>query len=421
MQDVLALILGGGRGERLYPLTKFRSEPAVPLAGKYRLIDIPVSNCINSGVQHVYVLTQFLSVSLHRHIANTYKFDPFSRGFVEVLAAQQTNETALWYRGTADAVRQNLSFIQDEAPRDILLLSGDQIYRMDFRRMVETHRRSEADVTLAVVPVRREQARRLGVLCCDAEGRINRFVEKPQDDAQLDDLQSCAPGGTAPVLLANMGIYLFARRSLEGLLQGHPTAVDLVHEIIPRCLTTHRFQAHVFDGYWDDLGSIKSYHEAHLALAGDDPPFDFASVEGVIYTHMRNLPASQVQAARVEQSLISDGCLVGTGSRLERSVIGVRSRIGRNVVLRETVVNGGDRFETDAERATNRARGVPDIGIGDGSVIERAILDKDCRIGKNVRIVNQAGLREGSGTLYVIRDGIVVIPDGTVVPDGTVI
>ncbi len=428
MQDVLGLILGGGRGERLYPLTKVRSEPAVPLAGKYRLIDIPVSNCINGGVQRVYVLTQFLSVSLHRHIAGTYKFDPFSRGFVEVLAAQQTNEAADWYRGTADAVRQNIGFVREEAPGDVLLLSGDQLYRMDFRRLLDAHRQSNADVTLAVVPVTREQGKRLGVLRRDATGRIDRFVEKPQTDADLEGMHMTAPAPKARgaaagerVYLANMGIYLFARKALDALLTAHPSAVDLVREIIPRSLESHRFQAHLFDGYWEDLGSITSYHAAHLALAGDDPPFDFASVEGVIYTHMRNLPASQVQAAHIEHALISDGCVVHAGSRLERCVVGVRGRIGRDVVLRDTVFNGADRYETDAERQENRRRGVPDLGVGDGSVVERAILDKDCRVGRNVRLVNQRGVAEAEGANYVIRDGIVVIPDGTVVPDGTVI
>jgi glucose-1-phosphate adenylyltransferase len=428
MQDVLGLILGGGRGERLYPLTRSRSEPAVPLAGKYRLIDIPVSNCINSGVQRVYVLTQFLSVSLHRHIANTYKFDPFSHGFIEVLAARQTNESANWYQGTADAVRQNISFIRDEDPHDILLLSGDQLYRMDFRQMIAAHRARGADVTIAVKPVTSTQARRLGVVLCDAEERIIELVEKPQTDAELSRLRTPAEWlerhdipGLDRDHLANTGIYLFSRRALEAVLDAHSAAVDLVREIIPQNLGSLHFQAYLFDGYWEDLGTVKAYHQANLALASDKPPFDFHSPEGVIFTRMRNLPPAHVRGARVEQCLMSDGCLVEGGADLERCVVGVRSRIGRNVVLRATILNGADRIETDEERATNRARGLPDFGIGEGSVIERAIIDRDCRIGRGVRIVNAQGAVEAETERYVIRDGIVIIPDGAVVPDGTVI
>jgi len=428
MQDVLGLILGGGRGQRLYPLTKSRSEPAVPLAGKYRLIDIPVSNCINSGVRRVYVLTQFLSVSLHRHIANTYNFSPFSHGFIEVLAAQQTNESADWYQGTADAVRQNISFIRDEDPRDVLLLSGDQLYRMDFRHLIETHRARGADLTIAVKPVARDQAWKLGVVRCDTEERIVELVEKPQSDADVARLRTSPEWlerrgvpSLDRVCLANMGIYLFSRRALEALLAAQPTAVDLVREMIPRSLDTLQVRAYLFDGYWEDLGSIKSYHAAHLALAGDEPPFDFHGPEGVVYSRMRNLPPAHVLGARVEQCLMSDGCTVAEGARLERCVVGVRSRIGRDVELDTTVLNGADRFENDAERADNRRRGVPDFGIGDGSAIRRAIIDKDCRIGRGVRILNTREVRDAETELYVIRDGIVVIPNGTVVPDGTVI
>jgi glucose-1-phosphate adenylyltransferase len=428
MKDVLGLILGGGRGTGLYPLTKLRSEPAVPLAGKYRLIDIPISNCLNSEVHGVYVLTQFLSVSLHRHIANTFQFDPFSKGFVEVLAAQQTNETADWYQGTADAVRQNIRVVHREAPRDVLLLSGDQLYRMDFRRLLETHRGRGADVTIAAVPVGRRQVSRVGALRCDDGGRVTRIVEKPRTEAELESartpaawLEARGVAAEGREYLANMGIYLFSRGALDDMLAAQPGAVDLVHEVFSRCLPTHRLQVHLFDGYWEDLGTIASYHEAHLALASDRPPFDFASVEGVVYTRMRHLPASQVHAARVEQCLISDGCVVRAGARLERCVIGVRSRIGKGAVLRDTVVNGADRYETEEERADNRRRGVPDFGVGEGSLLERAIVDKDCRIGRDVRVVNRDRVRDGEGDGFVIRDGIVVIPNGTVVPDGTVI
>jgi glucose-1-phosphate adenylyltransferase len=428
MQNVLCLILGGGRGSRLYPLTMLRSKPAVPVASKYRLIDIPISNCINSGLKRIYVLTQFLSVSLHRHIANTYKFDPFSRGFVEVLAAQQTNEAADWYQGTADAVRQQIRYVQEDGCQEVLILSGDQLYRMDFRQLVNTHRESRADVTIAVLPVSQENASGVGILRVDESGRVVGFVEKPRTAEQLAPLRTPADwlqrrGIKSPgrEYLASMGIYLFNRETLFGLLNARPLATDFGKEIFPRSISTQCVQAFLFDGYWEDLGTIKAYHEASLALAGDDPPFDFASPEGVIYTRMRFLPASRVGEAEMEHCLISDGCVIEAGTQMTRCVLGVRSRIGRQVVLRDTVLIGADRFETDLERAANRARGIPDFTVGDGSVIERAILDKDCRIGRNVQIANRRNVENDEGDLYVIRDGIVVIPKGTVVPDGTVI
>jgi glucose-1-phosphate adenylyltransferase len=428
MHEVVSLILGGGRGKRLYPLTKLRSEPAVPLAGKYRLIDIPLSNCINSGVNRIYVVTQFLSVSLHRHISDTFKFDPFSRGFVEVLAAQQTNEAADWYRGTADAIRQNIRYLYEDGASDILLLSGDQIYRMDFRRLIQAHRERNADVTVAVTPIPRGRAPNLGLLRLDEADRVVGLIEKPQTEEQLRPFRTPAEwlerrgvAGQGRVYLANMGIYVFSRGALIGLLNDHPTATDLVLQILLRSLTTHRIQAYLFDGYWEDLGSIESYHQAHLGLASDTPPFDFHSPEGIIYTRKRYLPASRIQAARVEQCLISDGGIVGSGARLERCVLGVRSQIGRNVTLRETVMIGADRYETEAECAENRRRGLPNYGVGEGSVVQRAILDKDCRIGRNVQIVNRNNLPSAEGDCYAIRDGIVVIPNEAVVPDGTVI
>lgn len=424
--DVLSIILGGGRGARLFPLTMLRSKPAVPLAGKYRLIDIPISNCLNSGCNRIFVLTQFLSVSLHRHIANTYKFDAFSRGFVEVLAAQQTNEASDWYQGTADAVRRNLRYIQEDGATEILILSGDQLYRMDYRQLLKTHEETQADVTIAVIPVTRSQVSGLGILHVDAKGQVKDFVEKPNSDEQLKAYQTPAdwlerrgiPPGNRQ-FLASMGLYVFKRESLLDLLQSDVRAHDFGKEIFPRSIRTHRVQAHVFDGYWEDLGTIKNYHEANLALASDHPPFDFHSPEGIIYTRMRFLPASRIEAAQVEQTLISDGCVIEAGTRMSRCAVGVRSRIGRNVQLRDTVIVGADRYETDAERADNAARGIPSFTVGAGTVIERAILDKDCRIGRNVRIVNKNDLQEHEGDNFVIRDGIVVIPRGFIVHDGT--
>jgi glucose-1-phosphate adenylyltransferase len=428
MNKVLSLILGGGRGTRLYPLTQLRSKPAVPVAGKYRLIDIPISNCINSGMQRIYVLTQFLSVSLHRHIANTYKFDPFSRGFVEVLAAQQTNEAADWYQGTADAVRQQIRYVVEDPCTNVMILSGDQLYRMDFQKLLDTHKETRADVTIAVLPVPRDQVPGLGVVLLDDAGRVRGFVEKPQTDEAIDAARTPAEWiNQRGVIagnrehLASMGIYMFTRKALLELLNLRPLATDFGKEVFPRSIKTHQVQAHLFDGYWEDLGTVKAYHEANLALASEHPPFDFHSPEGIIYTRMRFLPASRVSAANLSECLISDGCVILNGANLQRCVIGVRSRIGKNTTLRDTVILGADRFETESDRKTNQNMNRPDLVVGEGSVIERAILDKECRIGRNVKIINQRGIKDDEGENYVIRDGIVVIPRGTIVPDGTVI
>jgi glucose-1-phosphate adenylyltransferase len=428
MHDVLSLVLGGGRGTRLWPLTKHRSEPAVPIAGKYRLIDIPISNCINSGMNRIYVLTQFLSVSLHRHIANTYKFDPFGRGFVEVLAAQQTNEAADWYQGTADAVRQNLRYLLAEGARDVLVLYGDGLYRMDFRALVREHRERRADLTLAVLPVRREQASQVGIVRADDHQRIVDLVEKPQQPQQLEALRQPpgrpgrpGPGGDGREWLASMGVYLFRLDALYGMLEEQPGATDLVTELCASSLRSRQVYAHLFDGYWQDMGTIGSYFAASLALAGDDPPFDFARAEGLIYTHMRDLPSARVGGARLEHCLVSDGCVLGPAAHMRRCVLGIRTRVGRDVSLRDTLINGADRFETEAERAANRLAGVPDLGVGEGSVIEGAIVDKNCRIGRGVRIRARHGGADEDGPYHAVRDGIVVIPKATVVPDGTVI
>ncbi|MFN4261574.1 MAG: glucose-1-phosphate adenylyltransferase [Gemmataceae bacterium] len=428
MQDVLCLILAGGRGTRFYPLTKLRSEPAVPIAGNYRLIDIPISNCLNSGLNRVYVLTQFLSVSLHGHIARTYKCDPFSQGFVEVLAAQQTYEAADWYQGTADAVRQNLRYITSSKAKQVLILFGDQLYRMNFAALLRTHQERQADVTLAVVPVTAEQAARLGLVRLDDQQRIVAFVEKPQTEAQAADFQ--LPAGwlerqglahQGRSFLASMGIYLFNRETLLDMVNTPPLAVDFATQVFPRGVNTYRFQAHLFDGYWQDVGTIRSYYETSLALVGDHPPFDFTRPDHIIYTRKRYLPPSRISASQLDRCLISDGCVVLPHTTLQRCILGVRSRIGRGVTLRDSILIGTSRIETDADRAANRTRGLPDFTIGDGSVITGAIIDRDCRIGRDVRIVNQRNLQEGQGDNYVIREGIVVIPKGTTVPDGTVI
>jgi glucose-1-phosphate adenylyltransferase len=428
MQDVLTLVLGGGRGEGLLPLTRSRSKPAVSIAGKYRLLDIPLSNCINSGCSRIYVLTQFLSVSLHRHIVNTYKFDPFGQtSFVAILAAQQTNEATDWYRGSADAVRQHLRQVEADSAQEVLVVAGDQLDRMDFRRLAETHRASGADVALAVTPVPRAHANRLGIVQLDDSGRVVAFVEKPQDDAQLDALR--LPAGwlaqhgiqaQGREFLANMGNYLFRRDVLLEMVRGEA----MTHEfgnIFPSRLERYDVYGHLFDGYWENLSTIPAYHEANLALARDVPPFDFHSPEGIIYTRMRDLPAAHVSATLMEECLVADGCTIKAGTRLDRCVVGLRVTIGRDVTLRDTVVCGATRFEMPAERAANRTRGIPDLGVGDGAIIERAILDKDCRIGRDVQIVNRRQVRDEDGANYVIRDGIVIIPTGAVVPDKSVI
>jgi len=427
MQHVLSLILGGGRGSRLYPLTMLRSKPAVPIAGKYRLIDIPISNCINSGLNRIYVLTQFLSVSLHRHIANTYKFDPFSRGFVEVLAAQQTNEANDWYQGTADAVRQNIRYVHEDGCSEVLILSGDQLYRMDFSQMLKSHRDTKADVTIAVLPVAAAATSGFGIVRLDDAGRVVEFVEKPKTRDQLAPfatpeswIEQRGIRAQGRQYLASMGIYLFSRDALFHLLNA-PQATDFGREIFPRSIQTHHVQAHLFDGYWEDVGTIKAYHEANLALCSDNPPFDFHSPEGVIYTRMRYLPASRICGAHLDLCLVSDGCVIDTGTRIHRCVVGVRTRVGKTCTLRDSVMIGADRIETDAERLDNQRRGLPNVGVGHGTVIEGAILDKDCRVGSNVKIINHRKEKDAEGKNFVIRDGVVVIPKGAVVLDGTVI
>jgi glucose-1-phosphate adenylyltransferase len=426
MRSVLALILGGGRGTRLFPLTSQRSKPAVPVAGKYRLI----SNCLNSDLRHIYILTQFLSASLHRHIANAYKFDMFSRGFVEVLAAQQTNEASDWYQGTADAVRQNISYIEREKTEHVLILSGDQLYRMDFRDLYKTHADTDADVTIAAIPVKEEDTAGFGLMSMTDAGRVTGFVEKPKTvderkpyhvPAEWISSRGIEPGGRA--YLANMGIYLFKTPVLLDMLTEKPLATDFGKEVFPRNIGKRHVQAHLFDGYWEDLGTIRSYHESSLSLARENPPFDFFSPDGVIYTRMRNLPASRINGATLEHSLVADGCVLGPRTRIENSIVGVRTRIGSDCIIRDTVITGADTFENDAQRAANAKAGRPNLSIGDKSIIARALLDKDCRVGKGVRLTNEARTEHADGPngSYYIRDGIICVPRGAIVPDGTVV
>ena len=417
---VLSLILGGGRGSRLFPLTKQRAKPAVPVAGKYRLIDIPISNCINSGLNQVYVLTQYLSVSLHQHISNTYKFDMFGRGFVEILAAMQTLGRSDWYQGTADAVRQNLEYLKRQNSDMVLILSGDQLYRMDFRDLMATHLAAKADVTIAGIPVREDQTSGFGLMKVNDAGRVTGFVEKPKSKSERDPYYTPrewieAPERNIPCrgrhYIANMGIYLFDSKFLTEVLEQNEYT-DFGKEVFPQTYQHRKVHAHLSDGYWEDLGTIKSYHECSLALADMDPPFDFFQSEDLIYTRMRNLPASRIEGATVNRCVIAEGCRIGPGTTLEHSLFGVRSRIGRNCTIKGSVVIGSDSFSSRPN-------------IGDNCHIERAILDKDCHIGNNVKILNAKKLEffgEDEEELpYYIRDGIVCVPRGGVIKDNTVI
>jgi len=417
MDDVLAIILGGGRGTRLFPLTLRRSKPAVPIGGKYRLIDIPISNCLNSNLRRIFVLTQFNSESLNRHLSLTYKFDIFSSGFVSVLAAEQTEDGDNWFQGTADAVRQSLRHMRRQQVRDILILSGDQLYQMDYRQMLRTHRENKADATVGVIPVAAEQTSQFGILKVDASGRIVHFDEKPPAD-RLPGLISDIPG-LGRGYLASMGIYIFTREALEGSL-ADPMLVDFGRHVIPDAVPRRRVQGHVHQGYWEDVGTIKSYFEANLALCEPIPPFDFYDAAHPIYTNPRFLPASKVSNCTIKNALIGEGCIM-QGAHIDHAVIGIRSRIGAGTQIRRSLLIGADGYETLQQMEATQAKGVPPIGIGAESVVENAIVDKNARIGRGVKILNQAGVKEKDGNGYFIREGIVIVAKNGVIPDGTVI
>jgi glucose-1-phosphate adenylyltransferase len=414
MDDVLGVILGGGRGSRLFPLTQQRSKPAVPLAGKYRLIDIPVSNCLNSDLRRMFVVTQYNSESLNRHISNTYKFDVFSNAFVSVLAAEQTEESPDWFQGTADAVRQNLRYLRSHRFRDVLILSGDQLYQMDYRKMVETHRGAQADITVGVTPVAAELTAGFGILRMNEQGRITHFEEKPGSD-RLPDLASDVPG-LGPAYLASMGIYLFDRDVLERVV-AEPSLVDFGRHVIPQAVPSARVHAHVYRGYWEDVGTIRSYFEANLALCESMPPFDFYDASRPVYTHPRFLPASKVEGCQVRRSLVSEGCIM-IGAEVERAVIGIRSRIGHGTRIRNSLILGADYYETVDEIEKAVGRGLPPLGIGADSVVEGAIIDKNARVGRGVRIGPADGRPDQDGEGFFVRDGIVVVPKHAVIPDG---
>ncbi len=417
VDDVIVVILGGGRGSRLDPLTRLRSKPAVPFAGKYRLIDIPISNAIHSGMERMFVLTQYNSVSLHRHIAWTYKFDMFSHGFVNILAAQQTRTHEGWFQGTADAVRRNLQIITDHRGDLILVLSGDHLYRMDYRQMLRDHMENDAAITVGVLPCSEEEIGGFGAVRVDPSGRILEFREKPQDararegmrvDSKL--LQDQGVSADRPYL-ASMGIYLFKKDALGGLLDSDHS--DFGQHVIPQAVKTSRVQAHFFNGYWRDIGTIGSFFDAHMDLLQPDAPFDFYDQDWPFFTHPRYLPGSRLTDCRFHRSVLAGGAIV-SGSTVEDSVVGIRTTI-RDAHVRRALIMGADPFHSDP------LPGTPPIGIGRGSVIENAIIDKNVQIGRNVRIVNEAGVKDLVTDDYVIRDGIVVVPHNAVIPDDTVI
>lgn len=419
MRNVIGVILGGGQGARLFPLTQFRSKPAVPIGGKYRLIDIPISNCIHSGVDKIFVLTQFNSASLNRHVSATYRFDSFSGGFVEIIAAEQTIESADWYQGTADAVRKQLRRIHSRRGHEVLILSGDHLYRMDYRGFVGEHRERRADVSIGVKPVRREQASGLGILKVDDEGRIVQFCEKPTTDAQLDDLELAEAPGDDPEAryLASMGIYVFEPQVLTSLLVGNQQD-DFGKHIIPAAIEKLNVFAHTFDGYWADIGTTSAFYTANLALTEAEPPFSFYQPDAPIFTHQRFLAGSRMLGCQIDRCIVAEGCTL-IDAEVEQSVVGVRSMMGPGVRVYQSIVMGADLYESSADKLRNRERGVPDIGIGAGSVVHRAIIDKNARIGTDVIISNDARVDHADGDGFHIRDGIVVVPKDAVIADGT--
>ncbi|MBD1823295.1 glucose-1-phosphate adenylyltransferase [Cyanobacteria bacterium FACHB-DQ100] len=431
MKKVLAIILGGGAGTRLYPLTKQRAKPAVPLAGKYRLIDIPVSNCINSEIFKIYVLTQFNSASLNRHLSRAYNFSSFSEGFVEVLAAQQTAENPNWFQGTADAVRQYIWLFQEWDIEEYLILSGDHLYRMDYREFVQRHRDTGADITLSVVPIDEARASDFGLMKIDQNGRVIDFSEKPKGDALKAMQVDTTVLGLTPEearqspYIASMGIYVFKREVLEQLLKEAPSQTDFGKEIIPSSAQNYNVQAYLFNDYWEDIGTIEAFYESNLALTQQPrPPFSFYDETAPIYTRQRFLPPSKFLDSHVTESIIGEGCIL-KNCRVHHSVLGVRSRIEANSVIEDSLIMGADFYEGQAERQSGldcSSPGVP-LGIGSDTIIRRAIIDKNAHIGCNVQIVNkdrvQEADRENLG--FYIRSGIVVTLKGAVIPDGTII
>ena len=427
-RNLLAVILGGGAGTRLFPLTQHRSKPAVPLGGKYRLVDVPISNCINSDVIKIFILTQYNSASLNRHIARTYRFSQFSDGFVEILAAEQRPDSPQWFQGTADAVRQVLPHIQDWDVDTLLILSGDHLYRMDYREFLRRHDETGADVTVSVIPVVRESAEEFGLLKTDEAGRITQFREKPKGDS-LEEMRVDtsrfglgAEEAARRPFLASMGIYVFNYKQLTEMLSRNTKWVDFGREIIPAAIDCCNVQAHIFNSYWEDIGTISAFYKANLDLATPLPKFNFFDSEALIYTRARYLPPSKVHDCDVADSILTEGCIIN-GARITRSVVGLRSRIDTGAQIEEAVLMGADFYQSIEEMREDLNAGRPRIGIGRGAIIRRAIIDKNARIGANVRLINEQGIEnfdslDGS---YFIRDRIIIVPKNATVNDGTTV
>jgi glucose-1-phosphate adenylyltransferase len=425
MSEMTALILGGGRGTRLEPLTNLRAKPAVPIAGKFRLIDIPISNCIHAGIRHIFILTQFNTESLHRHIHKTYLFDNFSRGYVRILAAQQTAESQDWYQGTADAVRKNLLYME-KSDDHIIILSGDHLYRMNFREYFKYHLERNADITIAVKPIYEHEAHQFGILKADSKGRITEFYEKPNNQDLLDRFQvndvlfknfGIEPQNRKHI--ASMGIYIFKKQVLFDMLNNNDME-DFGKEIIPTSLNKAKVYAYFFNGYWEDIGSIASFFNAHMDLTKQMPKFNFYDEEYRIFTRPRYLPATKIVNCHINHSMIAEGAIV-LGSRIESAIVGIRSFIDEGTDIERSIIMGNARYETIEKRRSNQELGIPNIGIGPNSVIRNAIIDMDTRIGANVQLINREAIEETFQNNYTIRDSIIIIPKGSIIPNDTVI
>ena len=422
-KSVIAMVLGGGAGSRLYPLTASRSKPAVPIAGKYRLVDIPISNCINSSINRILVLTQFNSASLNKHIKNTYQFSLFSKGFVDIVAAEQTPDNPQWFQGTADAVRQSLRHIINHDFEYVLILSGDQLYQMDFETMIDTHRAKGADISIATIPVGDREAPEFGILKANDENIITSFIEKP-DKSILGEWTSDTGDdmkAKGRIYLASMGIYIFNRKLLFDLLEDEKKdATDFGKEIIPSSIEKYKVVSYQYDGYWTDIGNIYSFFEANLALTDELPPFNLFDNQKIVYSRARMLPPAKISGTTLEKTIIAEGSII-SASRIENSVIGVRSRIGHGTTIVSSYIMGNDFYETLAEIENNTQKGIPKIGIGDRCYFKNTIVDKNCRIGNDVRINGGQHLPNTDHALYAVKDGIVVLKKGAVLPDGFVI
>jgi len=425
---LLAVILGGGAGNRLFPLTQQRSKPAVPLGGKYRLIDIALSNCIHSDILRTFVLTQYNSASLNRHIAQTYRFSRFSNGFVEIIAAEQTPESPQWFQGTADAVRQVLPHLRDLGIDTLLILSGDHLYQMDYRDFIALHHKTNADVSVSVIPCEAKPASEFGLLKTDESGRIVEFKEKPKGEELLSMQVDTTKLGLDPneaarrPYLASMGIYVFKYEHLVSLLAQDTKWMDFGREIIPAAIKAGHVQAHLFDGYWEDIGTIGAFYRANLDLTTKIPKFNLFDAEAPVYTRARYLPPSKIEETQIDDSIVSEGCIIN-GAKITNCVVGVRSRISKGVQVDSSYIMGADYYQTLDDMRQDLKNGIPRVGIGEGSVIRRAIIDKNARIGNGSRLLNEAGTVEADSEdkSYYIRDGIIIVPKNAVIKDGTVI